>query len=245
MNKIRLGVNIDHVATVRNARGENYPSPLRAALLAKKNGADSVTIHLREDRRHINEFDLKQIKSKLKIPLNLEIAATNEMLKIALKNRPPFICIVPEKRQEITTEGGLNLNFNRNFLKTVINKLKKNKSRVSLFIEPSLKDIKLSKKINADCVEIHTGKFCRLVNENKVYTNELKKIKNAVKLGNQLGLEVHAGHGLTYKSAKILSKIKGIKEFNIGHFLIGESIFVGLGKTIKEFRKIIKWKYLE
>ncbi len=240
MNKIRLGVNIDHVATVRNARGENYPSPLRAALLAKKNGADSVTIHLREDRRHINEFDLKQIKSKLKIPLNLEIAATNEMLKIALKNRPPFICIVPEKRQEITTEGGLNLNFNRNFLKTVINKLKKNKSRVSLFIEPSLKDIKLSKKINADCVEIHTGKFCRLVNENKVYTNELKKIKNAVKLGNQLGLEVHAGHGLTYKSAKILSKIKGIKEFNIGHFLIGESIFVGLGKTIKEFRKIIK-----
>ena len=240
MNKIRLGVNIDHVATVRNARGENYPSPLRAALLAKKNGADSVTIHLREDRRHINELDLKQIKSKLKIPLNLEIAATNEMLKIALKNRPPFICIVPEKRQEITTEGGLNLNFNRNFLKTVINKLKKNKSRVSLFIEPTLKDIKLSKKINADCVEIHTGKFCRLVNENKVYTNELKKIKNAVKLGNQLGLEVHAGHGLTYKSAKILSKIKGIKEFNIGHFLIGESIFVGLGKTIKEFRKIIK-----
>ena len=196
-----------------------------------------MTIHLREDRRHINELDLKQIKSKLKIPLNLEIAATNEMLKIALKNRPPFICIVPE---EITTEGGLNLNFNRNFLKTVINKLKKNKSRVSLFIEPSLKDIKLSKKINADCVEIHTGKFCRLVNENKVYTNELKKIKNAVKLGNQLGLEVHAGHGLTYKSAKILSKIKGIKEFNIGHFLIGESIFVGLGKTIKEFRKIIK-----
>ena len=240
MNKIRLGVNIDHVATVRNARGENYPSPLRAALLAKKNGADSVTIHLREDRRHINEFDLKQIKAKLKIPLNLEIAATNEMLKIALKNRPPFICIVPEKRKELTTEGGLNLNFNRNFLKTVINKLKKNKSRVSLFIEPSLKDIKLSKKINADCVEIHTGKFCRLVNENKVYTNELKKIKNAVKLGNQLGLEVHAGHGLTYKSAKILSKIKGIKEFNIGHFLIGESIFVGLGKTIKEFRKIIK-----
>ena len=240
MNKIRLGVNIDHVATVRNARGENYPSPLRAALLAKKNGADSVTIHLREDRRHINELDLKQIKSKLKIPLNLEIAATNEMLKIALKNRPPFICIVPEKRQEITTEGGLNLNFNRNFLKTVINKLKKNKSRVSLFIEPSLKDIKLSKKINADCVEIHTGKFCRLVNENKVYTNELKKIKTAVKLGNHLGLEVHAGHGLTYKSAKILSKIKGIKEFNIGHFLIGESIFVGLGKTIKEFRKIIK-----
>ena len=127
MNRIRLGVNIDHVATVRNARGENYPSPLRAALLAKKNGADSVTIHLREDRRHINELDLKQIKSKLKIPLNLEIAATKEMLRIAIKNKPSFICIVPEKRREITTEGGLNLNFNKNFLRKVINKLKKNK----------------------------------------------------------------------------------------------------------------------
>ncbi len=240
MSKIRLGVNIDHVATVRNARGENYPSPLRAALFAQKSGADSVTIHLREDRRHINDSDLKEIKSKLKIPFNLEIAATNEMLKIALKRKPPFICIVPEKRQEITTEGGLNLNFKKNFLKKIINKLKKNKSRVSLFVEPNLNDIKESKNLNADCVEIHTGKFCRLVNENKVYTNELKKIKTAVKLGNHLGLEVHAGHGLTYKSAKILSKIKGIKEFNIGHFLIGESIFVGLGKTIKEFRKIIK-----
>ena len=240
MNKIRLGVNIDHVATVRNARGEVYPSPLRAALLAQKNGADSVTIHLREDRRHINELDLKQIKSKLKIPLNLEIAATDEMLKIALKRKPPFICIVPEKRQEITTEGGLNLDYKRNYLKKLVDKLKRNKSRVSLFIEPSLKDIKNSKKLNADCIEIHTGKFCKLVNENKNFKNELKKIKNAVSLGNRVGLEVHAGHGLTFKSAKILSKIKGIKEFNIGHFLIGEAIYIGLGNTIKKFRKIIK-----
>ena len=240
MNKIRLGVNIDHVATVRNARGEVYPSPLRAALLAQKNGADSVTIHLREDRRHINELDLKQIKSKLKIPLNLEIAATDEMLKIALKRKPPFICIVPEKRQEITTEGGLNLDYKRNYLKKLIDKLKRNKSRVSLFIEPSLKDIKNSKKLNADCIEIHTGKFCKLVNENKNFKNELKKIKKAVILGNRLGLEVHAGHGLTFKSAKILSKIKGISEFNIGHFLIGEAIYIGLGNTIKKFRKIIK-----
>ena len=239
MSKIRLGVNIDHVATVRNARGENYPSPLRAALFAQKSGADSVTIHLREDRRHINDFDLKEIKSKLKIPFNLEIAATNEMLKIALKRKPPFICIVPEKRQEITTEGGLNLNFKKNFLKKIINKLKKNKSRVSLFVEPNLNDIKESKNLNADCVEIHTGKFCNLVNKNKSYKNELKKIKTAVTFGNKLGLEVHAGHGLTYKSAKILSKISGIKEFNIGHFLIGESIFVGLNKTIKNFRKIV------
>ena len=239
MNKIRLGVNIDHVATVRNARGENYPDPLKAALLAQKSGADSVTIHLREDRRHINENDLKLIKSKLKIPLNLEIAATKEMMKIALKRKPPFVCIVPEKRKEITTEGGLNLNFKKDFLKKIINRLKQKQSRVSLFIEPSLIDIEKSKNLNADCVEIHTGKFCNLINKNKNYNKELEKIKKAVNFGNLLGLEVHAGHGLTYKSAKILSKVKGIKEFNIGHFLIGESIFMGLDKVIKNFRKII------
>ena len=240
MSKTRLGVNIDHVATVRNARGENYPSPLKAAIFAQKNGADSITIHLREDRRHINDKDLKEIKSKLKIPLNLEIAATKEMLRIALKNKPPFICIVPEKRQEITTEGGLNLEYKKIFLKKLINQLKINKSRVSLFIEPRKKDIKISKNLNADCVEIHTGKFCNLVNQKKNYKKELDKIKSAVKLGNQIGLEVHAGHGITYESAKILSKISGIKEFNIGHFLIGESIFIGLKNAIKKFKKIIK-----
>ena len=239
MKRIRLGVNIDHVATVRNARGEAYPSPLRAALLAQKNGADSITIHLREDRRHINEIDLKQIKKKLKIPLNLEIAATNEMLRIALKSKPPFICIVPEKRQEITTEGGLNLNHKKNFLKNLIKKLKKNKSRVSLFIEPTLKDIFEAKKLNVDCVEIHTGKFCNLVNKKKKYENEFKKIKRAIQTGIDLGLEVHAGHGLTYNSAKILAKLKNIKEFNIGHFLIGESIFVGMSSTIKTFKRIL------
>ena len=240
MPKIKLGVNIDHVATVRNARGEIYPSPLRAALLAQKNGADSVTIHLREDRRHINEEDLKKIKSYLKIPLNLEIAATKEMLNIALKTKPPFICIVPEKRKEITTEGGLNLNYNKKFLAKIIDKLKKNKSRISLFIEPSLKDISESKKLNADCVEIHTGKLCNLINKKKNYKNELLKIKKAVKQGNELGLEVHAGHGLTFHSAKILSKLNGIHEFNIGHFLIGEAIFVGLSNSIKTFKKILK-----
>ena len=240
MSKIKLGVNIDHVATVRNARGENYPKPLRAALLAQDSGADSVTIHLREDRRHINETDLKEIKSNLKIPLNLEIAATKEMLKIALKQRPKFICIVPEKRKEITTEGGLKLDYKSNFLKKMIKSLKKNKLRVSLFIEPSLKDIKKSKDLNADCVEIHTGKFCNLVNKKKKYQKELLRIKKAVTFGNEIGLEIHAGHGLTFKSAKILSKIPGIKEFNIGHFLIGESIFKGLKKTTKEFRKIIR-----
>ena len=164
MKKIRLGVNIDHVATVRNARGEKYPSPLRAATLAEKCGADSVTIHLREDRRHINDTDLSLIISKLKIPLNLEIAATREMLKIALRHRPPFVCIVPEKRKEITTEGGLKLNFNKSFLKNIIFKLKKKKIRVSLFVEPSLTDIKKAKLLNADCIEIHTVKFCNLIN---------------------------------------------------------------------------------
>ena len=240
MKKIRLGVNIDHVATVRNARGETYPSPLRAALLAEKNGADSITIHLREDRRHINELDLIQIKKKLKVPLNLEIAATNEMLKIALKTRPPFICIVPEKRKEITTEGGLNLRHKKKFLKVLIGKLKKNKSRVSLFIEPSLKDVFEAKKLNADCVEIHTGKLCTLINKKKNYQSEFKRIKKVVESGNHLNLEVHAGHGLTYNSAKILLKIKGIKEFNIGHFLVGESIFVGMTSVIKSFKKILK-----
>ncbi len=240
MKKIRLGVNIDHVATVRNARGEKYPSPLKAALLAEKYGANSVTIHLREDRRHIREEDLRSIKSRLKIPLNLEIAATKEMLKIALKHKPPFICIVPEKRKEITTEGGLNLNFNKLFLKKIIYKLKKNKSRVSLFIEPNEKDIRKAKLLNVDCIEIHTGKFCNLVNDNKNFKNELDKIKKSVALANKIGLEVHAGHGLTYASAKILSKTIGIKEFNIGHFLIGESIFVGLASCIKQFKRIIK-----
>ena len=240
MGKIRLGVNIDHVATVRNARGEKYPSPLRAAVLAQKAGADSITIHLREDRRHINDKDLSLINSKLKIPYNLEIAATKEMLKIALKHKPPFICIVPEKRKELTTEGGLNLDYKKKFLQQIISKLIKNNSRVSLFIEPNSKDIKKAKNLNVQCIEIHTGRFCNLVNENKNYKNELKKIKKAVVLGNQIGLEVHAGHGLTYKSAKILSKINGIKEFNIGHFLIGDSIFVGLSNCIKTFKKIIK-----
>tara|TARA_B100001027_G_scaffold128522_1_gene88782 strand:- start:281 stop:1006 length:726 start_codon:yes stop_codon:yes gene_type:complete len=239
MSRIRLGVNIDHVATIRNARGENYPSPLRAALIAQKTGADSITIHLREDRRHIKDSDLKILKAKLKIPLNLEIAATQEMKRIALKIKPPYVCIVPERRKEITTEGGLNLNYRKNFLKKLIINLKKNNTRVSLFIEPSTKDINIAKKLNADCVEIHTGKLCNLINKGKNYKKELVRIKKATYLGKKIGLEIHAGHGLTYKSAKILSSVKGIKEFNIGHFLIGESIFDGLDKTIKKFKKII------
>ena len=199
-----------------------------------------MTIHLREDRRHINDNDLKVLKKKSKIPINLEIAATNEMFRIAMKYKPDFICFVPEKRKEITTEGGLNLDYNKHFLKKIITKLKKNGSRISLFIEPKIRDLKLAKfYFNADCVEIHTGKICRLINNKKNYQNEFRKIKKAIDFGVSIGLEIHAGHGITYKSAKILSKIINIKEFNIGHFLIGDSIFVGIGRSIKNFKKII------
>ena len=239
MLKTKLGVNIDHVATVRNARGEEYPSPLRAALLAQNSGADSITIHLREDRRHIKDNDLINIKKKLKIPLNLEMAPTIEMLKISLKHRPDYICVVPEKRTEITTEGGLNLKKNHKLLKKILKKFK-DKKRSSLFIEPRISDIKIAKDINADCVEIHTGKICNLLNKNKSIKKEFIKIRSAVSYANKIGLEVHAGHGINFSSAKVLSKIKGIKEFNIGHFLIGESIFIGMKKTIKTFRNIIR-----
>ena len=236
----RLGINIDHVATLRNARGETYPSPLRAAKLVEKFGADSVTIHLREDRRHIVDQDLIDIKKKIKIPLNLEIAPTPEMLKISLKYKPSYVCIVPEKRSEITTEGGLNLKNKSVFIKNIIKKLNKNNIRTSLFIEPDLSDIKIAKQINTDCVEIHTGKICNLINKKKNIKNEFRRIEDSVKLANTLGLEVHLGHGITFKSAKILSKIRGIKEFNIGHFIIGRINFYWYKKSIKKFNKLLK-----
>jgi len=239
MKKKRLGVNIDHVATIRNARGEKYPEPLKAALLAQESGANSITIHLREDRRHIKDFDLRNIKKKLKIPLNLEMAPTKEMLKIALKHKPTYVCIVPEKRSEITTEGGLNLKKNAKFLRYIINKLKSKKIRVSLFIEPKKANIILSKKLLADCVELHTGKYCNLFNNKKNTKFNFQKLKQSAIYANNLGLEVHAGHGLTYNSAYQISKIKNISEFNIGHFIVAESVFIGLRKTIQNFKKII------
>ena len=239
MNKTRLGVNIDHVATIRNARGEIYPDPLGAALLAQKCWADSITIHLREDRRHIKDVDLKNIKNKIKIPLNLEMAPTKEMLNIAIRHKPNFVCIVPEKRKEITTEGGLNVKKNAKLLKKIINKLKKSQIRVSLFIEPKIFDIKLSKKLGANCVELHTGRFCYLFNKNKKTTFALSNLKKSVYYAKELGLEVHAGHGLTYKSVHQVSKIKNISEFNIGHFIVSESLFVGIKNSIKKFKKII------
>tara|TARA_B110000438_G_C15682911_1_gene593210 strand:+ start:298 stop:1023 length:726 start_codon:yes stop_codon:yes gene_type:complete len=239
MKKKRLGVNIDHIATIRNARGDKYPDPLRAALIAEKNGADSITIHLREDRRHIRDYDLKNIKKNLKIPLNLEIAPTREMINIALKYKPEFVCIVPEKRKEVTTEGGLNLNFKKKYLKKVIEKLKKSKVRVSLFIEPKISDIKIAKKLGANCIEIHTGKYCNLHNKNKKTLGAINQIKKCALYGRSVGLEVHAGHGLNYSSTKKIANIKEISEFNIGHFLISDSIFVGLNVAIKKFKNII------
>jgi len=235
----KLGVNIDHVATVRNARGEIYPSPLRAALLAEKSGADSITVHLREDRRHIRDDDLRNLKRKIQIPINLEMSPTKEMTKIAINFKPSFVCIVPEKRKEITTEGGLNVIKKKNTLKKIINLLKMNNIRVSLFIEPKIRDIKISHILGVDCVELHTGKFCNLFNKRKKTYKSYKEIKKSAKYAKMKGLEVHAGHGLTYESAYKISRIKDISEFNIGHFIISESIFYGLKKTVTRFKKII------
>jgi pyridoxine 5-phosphate synthase len=236
----RLGVNIDHIATVRNARGEQHPDPFFAASQVIKMGADSVTIHLREDRRHINDDDAKKICKLKNILVNLEISMNDKIVKNALRIKPSYICIVPENRKEITTEGGLNLTKNKKRLKAIIEKFKKVKIRTSLFINPTIKDIKLSKELNVDCVEIHTGRISNLVKLNKKYNTEFNRIKKSSILANKLDIEVHAGHGLDYKTTKILNKINEIQEFNIGHFIIGESIFYGLTKVIKRFKKILK-----
>ena len=237
--KKKLGVNIDHVATIRNARGEDYPDPMRTALLAQKSGADSITIHLREDRRHINDSDLRKIKSKIKIPLNLEMAATKEMLSIALRHKPKYVCIVPEKRAEITTEGGLKLNIKKRSLKNIIAKLKMKGIRVTLFIEPKIKDVILSKALGSNCVELHTGSFCNSYKKKRGIKKNFIKLKESAKYAKKIGLQVHAGHGLTYNTTKIISKINYISEFNIGHFIVSESMFIGLKRTIKRFNKLI------
>ena len=234
----RLGVNIDHVATVRNARGSSHPDPINIARYVMECGAQSITIHLREDRRHINDSDVVKICKNKKIITNLEISLNNEVLKIALKNKPNFICLVPEKRKEITTEGGLNLTKNKNKIKKILAQFKKKKIRTSLFINPNLKDIKIAKDLNDDCIELHTGKISDLVKNKKNYIYEYKKIKRCCKFAKKIGLEVHAGHGLDYKTTSILSKLREIQEFNIGHFIIGESIIHGLKNTIKRFKKI-------
>ena len=239
---IRLGVNIDHVATLRNARGELHPDPVEAAKFVNKLGADSITIHLREDRRHINDNDVKKICSIKTIPVNLEISTNAKIVKFALKIKPNFICIVPENRKEVTTEGGLNLKKNKIQIKKIISKFKEKNIRTSLFVNPSLDDIKISKQLGVDCVEIHTGRLANLVKSKKYYLTEYKRIKKCSMLANNLSIEVHAGHGLDYKTTQLLTKIKQIKEFNIGHYLIGEAIFYGLKTIIKRFKKIFKKK---
>ena len=237
----RLGVNIDHIATIRNARDEKHPDPVYAAKKVIQMGADSVTIHLREDRRHIKDLDAKKICKLKKVLVNLEISMNNKIINNALRIKPNYICIVPENRNEVTTEGGLNLYKNKKKLAKIIQTFKKVNIRTSLFINPSIKDVKLSKQLNADCIEIHTGRISNLVKLKKSYTTELNRIKKSSILASKLDLEVHAGHGLDYKTTRILNKINQIEEFNIGHFIIGESIFFGLLKVIRNFKKIINY----
>ena len=238
----RLGVNIDHVATLRNARGELHPDPFLCAKFVKNAGANSITIHLREDRRHIKDSDAKKICSLKNLLVNLEISTNHEIVQKALKFKPNFVCIVPENRKEITTEGGLNLKKNKIKIKKIINQFNKKKIRTSLFINPSLNDVKTSVELKANCIEIHTGKLANLVKSKKKYSKELEKIKICSIYAEKNGIEVHAGHGLDYKTTKLLSKINQINEFNIGHFIIGESIFHGLPKIIKKFKNILKNK---
>jgi len=237
--KKRLGVNIDHVATIRNARGSSHPDPSLIAKYVMTCKADSITIHLREDRRHIKDSDVIKMCKNKNIPINLEISVNKQILKIALKNKPNFICIVPEKRKEITTEGGLNLSKYKKKITNIIFEFKKKNIRSSVFIDPNLKDIKIAKNLNVDCIELHTGKISNLIKNKKDYKIELNKIKKCCKLAKKIGIEVHAGHGLDYKTTDILSKIPEIIEFNIGHFIISEAITHGLSKTIKRFKRIL------
>ena len=236
-NYLRLGINIDHVATIRNARGGNNPDPLRAALIAQQVGADGITAHLREDRRHILDQDIFLLKKNINLPLNFEMAATQEMVDIALKLQPNAACIVPEKRAEITTEGGLDIAKIQNKLATYIKKLQTKNIKISLFLEPDLAIIKLAKQLGADIIEFHTGKYANEQGEQRKI--ELNKIIKAVNYAHNLGIECHAGHGLDYDNVVDIVKITALKELNIGHFLIGESIFLGLDGAIKKMQNII------
>lgn len=232
---LRLGINIDHVATVRNARGGDQPCPVRAAQIAKEAGADGITAHLREDRRHIKDHDIERLKNEIDLPLNLEMAMTNEMLAIALKTKPHAVCIVPEKREEVTTEGGLDAIRFEAELKPFVQKLQANGSRVSLFIDADAGQINAAARIGARVVELHTGRYCHLLG--KARQDELARISECAMLGRALGLEIHAGHGLNYDNVGHIAAIPEIVELNIGHFLIGEAIFIGLDAAIKNMRE--------
>jgi pyridoxine 5-phosphate synthase len=234
---LRLGVNIDHVATVRNARGGHLPDPLRAARLAEAAGADGITAHLREDRRHIVDDDIAGLMRDLKVPLNFEMAATQEMVDIALRHRPHAACIVPEKREERTTEGGLDAAGQHNHLKPMVAKLRDAGIRVSLFIEADPRQLEAAVALGAPVVELHTGRYCELEGDAK--RAELMRLQKGAALCGRLGLECHAGHGLSYGDVGPVAAIPEVRELNIGHFLIGEAIFVGLEPAIREMRRIM------
>jgi pyridoxine 5-phosphate synthase len=235
--KLRLGLNIDHVATVRNARGSGYPDPVRAALLAAEAGADGITAHLREDRRHITDDDIARLSAELTIPLNLEMAATEEMLAIALRHRPHAVCIVPEKREERTTEGGLDAAGQHNHLAPIVARLRDNGSRVSLFIEPDARQIEAAIRLGAPVVELHTGRYAEL--DGAAQTEELKRLADAAALAVKNGIEPHAGHGLTFDNVVPIAAIPQLMELNIGHFLIGEAIFDGLVPVVLRMRALM------
>lgn len=238
---LRLGVNIDHVATIRNARGGRHPDPLRAAHIAVEAGADGITAHLREDRRHISDQDVGRLKSELTRPLNLEMAATDEMLAIALRHVPNACCLVPESREERTTEGGLDVVSGSKRLAPIIEKLKAAGIRLSLFIEPDEVAIEASSRLGADIVEFHTGAYCEyaLADNADGLATELGRLRHAATAAHDTGLEVHAGHGLTYNTVAAVARIPEIVELNIGHFLVGESIFGGLDSAVKRMRSLM------
>jgi len=236
-NKLRLGVNIDHVATVREARGSAYPDPVRAAKLAEAAGADGITAHLREDRRHISDADIERLSRELHIPLNLEMAATDEMHIIALNAHPHAACIVPEKREEITTEGGLDAARQHNHLSPIVRSLSSAGIRVSLFVEPAREQLDAAKSLGAPVVELHTGAYCDA--SGVAQERLLQKLREGAAYAASIGLEVHAGHGLTFDNVKPVAAIPEIRELNIGHFLIGEAIFVGLENSIRHMRALM------
>ena len=238
MSKLRLGVNIDHVATVRNARGGYLPGPVRAAHLAIRSGADCITAHLREDRRHIRDDDMRRLKAEISVPLNFEMAATDEMLSIALSVRPQACCIVPEKRTERTTEGGLDVIGGHDRLRIATTELSKVGIRVSLFVEPTLNAVLAAQSIGVPVVELHTGAWCDSLAQGETDRagHEFERIRIAAREANLRGMECHAGHGLEFVTARTISALQDIAELNIGHFLVGEAIFVGLAAAIARMR---------
>lgn len=237
MSRLRLGVNIDHVATIRNARGGPHPDPVRAARMAADAGADGITAHLREDRRHISDVDIERLGQDLTLPLNLEMAATDEMLDIALRHTPHAACLVPERREERTTEGGLEVHRAQNELRPYVARLADAGIRVSLFIAPDPQQLEAAVRIGAPVVELHTGPYCHA--EGAARDEELKRIVKAAAVAQDLGLECHAGHGLSFETAGPIAQIPNVVELNIGHFLVGEAIFGGLDSAIKRMRAIM------